>query len=132
RADDLDVSVVNAVAGRALCIRNSPPPPVAATRRRFAHAAPGYRDRTSTPGASPPTSPATAGWRPRCKGFILFARSQPDTAGKLLAHAYSYEHLELASYRLLALVANRADDVDTAGSRTRSPSRSGRWPNGWP
>jgi ferritin-like metal-binding protein YciE len=27
------------------------------------------------------------------KGFMLFARSQPDTPGKLLAHAYSYEHL---------------------------------------
>jgi ferritin-like metal-binding protein YciE len=47
------------------------------------------------------------------KGFILFARSQPDTPGKLLAHAYSYEHLELAAYRLLALVADRAGDDDT-------------------
>src|SRR3954447_12025027 len=28
------------------------------------------------------------------KGFILFARSQPDTPGKLTAHAYSYEALE--------------------------------------
>ena len=45
------------------------------------------------------------------KGFILFARSQPDTPGKLLAHAYSYEHLELAAYRLLALVADRAGDT---------------------
>jgi ferritin-like metal-binding protein YciE len=48
------------------------------------------------------------------KGFILFARSQPDTPGKLLAHAYSYEHLELAAYRLLGLVADRADDADTS------------------
>jgi ferritin-like metal-binding protein YciE len=48
------------------------------------------------------------------KGFILFARSQPDTPGKLLAHAYSYEHLELAGYRLLALVATRDDDTTTA------------------
>ncbi|HZT85439.1 MAG TPA: DUF892 family protein [Gaiellaceae bacterium] len=24
-------------------------------------------------------------------GFLLFARSQPDTPGKLVAHAYSYE-----------------------------------------
>jgi ferritin-like metal-binding protein YciE len=47
------------------------------------------------------------------KGFILFARSQPDTTGKLLAHAYSYEHLELAAYRLLALVGDRAGDVET-------------------
>src|SRR5215218_6024602 len=27
-------------------------------------------------------------------GFALFATSQPDTPGKLVAHAYSYEHLE--------------------------------------
>jgi ferritin-like metal-binding protein YciE len=47
------------------------------------------------------------------KGFILFARSQPDTPGKLLAHAYSYEHLELAAYRLLALVAERAGETET-------------------
>ena len=47
------------------------------------------------------------------KGFIIFARSQSDTPGKLLAHAYSYEHLELAAYRLLALVADRAGDIQT-------------------
>ena len=47
------------------------------------------------------------------KGFILFARSQPDTPGKLLAHAYSYEHLELAGYRLLAIAADRAGDTQT-------------------
>jgi ferritin-like metal-binding protein YciE len=34
-------------------------------------------------------------------GFLLFARLQPDTPGKLTAHAYSYEHLEFASYELL-------------------------------
>jgi hypothetical protein len=48
-------------------------------------------------------------------GFLLFARAQPDTTGKLLAHAYSYEHLELASYELLAQVAER---------RRSSPGRS--------
>jgi ferritin-like metal-binding protein YciE len=47
-------------------------------------------------------------------GFALFASSQPDTPGKLVAHAYSYEHLELASYELLIRVAERADDEDTA------------------
>jgi ferritin-like metal-binding protein YciE len=47
-------------------------------------------------------------------GMILFARSQPDTPGKLTAHAYSYEHMELATYDLLALVADRAGDEQTA------------------
>lgn len=47
------------------------------------------------------------------KGFVLFARAQPDTPGKLAAHAYSYEHLELASYELLACVAEEAGDRDT-------------------
>ena len=70
------------------------------------------RDRIEALGGSPSTVKdvvmAVGG-----KGFILFARSQPDTPGKLLAHAYSYEHLELAGYRLLALVADRADDSET-------------------
>src|SRR4051794_10700384 len=48
------------------------------------------------------------------KGFILFARFQPDTPGKLATHAYSYEHLELATYELLTGVAERAQDADTA------------------
>jgi ferritin-like metal-binding protein YciE len=46
-------------------------------------------------------------------GFLLFARAQPDTPGKLVAHAYSYEHLELASYELLLRVAERAGDTET-------------------
>jgi ferritin-like metal-binding protein YciE len=46
-------------------------------------------------------------------GFALFARFQPDTPGKLVAHAYSYEHMELATYELLALVAERAGDRET-------------------
>jgi ferritin-like metal-binding protein YciE len=46
-------------------------------------------------------------------GFALFAKSQPDTPGKLVTHAYSYEHLELASYDLLMRVAERAGDAET-------------------
>jgi ferritin-like metal-binding protein YciE len=48
------------------------------------------------------------------KGFVWFARSQPDTTGKLVAHGYSYEALELASYELLLRVALRAGDHETA------------------
>jgi ferritin-like metal-binding protein YciE len=51
------------------------------------------------------------------KGFVLFARLQPDTPGKLHAHALSYEALELSSYQLLADVAERSGEqsvVDTA------------------
>jgi ferritin-like metal-binding protein YciE len=47
-------------------------------------------------------------------GFALFAKAQPDTPGKLAAHAYSYEHLELAAYELLLRVAEHAGDADTA------------------
>src|SRR4051794_18192416 len=53
------------------------------------------------------------------KGFLLFARLQPDTPGKLLAHAYSYEALEQASYELLHEVAERAGDADVALAATR-------------
>ncbi len=47
-------------------------------------------------------------------GFALFAKSQPDSPGKLVAHALSYENLELASYELLIRVAERAGDAETA------------------
>jgi ferritin-like metal-binding protein YciE len=48
------------------------------------------------------------------KGFVLFARSQPDTPGKLTAHAYSYEALEQGAYEMLGRVARRAGDEETA------------------
>ncbi|HEY6032398.1 MAG TPA: DUF892 family protein [Gaiellaceae bacterium] len=48
------------------------------------------------------------------KGFLLFARLQPDTPGKLHAHSLSYEGLELASYELLCRVAERAGEEDVA------------------
>lgn len=47
-------------------------------------------------------------------GMVLFARSQPDTAGKLVMHAYSYEHMEVAAYELLAIAAREAGDSETA------------------
>src|ERR687887_2022512 len=48
------------------------------------------------------------------KGFLLFARLQLDTPGKLHAHALSYEALELSSYELLGRVAGRAGETDVA------------------
>jgi ferritin-like metal-binding protein YciE len=47
-------------------------------------------------------------------GMALFARFQPDTPGKLVAHAYSYERMEMALYDLLERLAGRAGDPDTA------------------
>jgi ferritin-like metal-binding protein YciE len=43
--------------------------------------------------------------------MIAFARLNPDTPGKLTAHAFSYEHLELAAYELLARAADAAPDA---------------------
>jgi ferritin-like metal-binding protein YciE len=45
--------------------------------------------------------------------MVLFARSQPDTPAKLTAHAYSYEHMELAAYELLRRAASVARDAET-------------------
>jgi ferritin-like metal-binding protein YciE len=53
------------------------------------------------------------------KGFVIFARSQPDTPGKLASHAYSYEHLEVAAYELLARVARSAGDAETEAMAER-------------
>jgi len=49
----------------------------------------------------------TGGW-----AMIVFARINPDTPGKLAAHAFSYEHMEVAAYALLERAAQRADDPD--------------------
>jgi ferritin-like metal-binding protein YciE len=53
------------------------------------------------------------------KGFVLFARVQPDTPGKLQAHALSYEGLEYASYQLLRRVAERAGDEEVVSVAER-------------
>ena len=47
-------------------------------------------------------------------GMVIFARGQPDTPGKLAAHAFSYEHMELAAYALLERAAKVAGDEETA------------------
>ena len=46
-------------------------------------------------------------------GFALFAKFNPDTPGKLVAHGYSYEALEQASYEALMQVAQKAGDSET-------------------
>ena len=50
------------------------------------------------------------------KGFLLFAKLQPDTPGKLHAHSLSYEALELSSYELLRGTAERAGEHEVARS----------------
>jgi ferritin-like metal-binding protein YciE len=71
------------------------------------------RERLAARGADPSQLKDAAG-RAGGIGMVVFARSQPDTPGKLVAHAYSYEHMELAAYELLSLVAERAGDAETA------------------
>jgi ferritin-like metal-binding protein YciE len=46
-------------------------------------------------------------------GMVLFAKSQPDTPTKLAMHAFSYEHMEVAAYELLARAAREAGDMET-------------------
>ena len=48
------------------------------------------------------------------KGFVIFAKFNPDTPGKLAAHAHSYEAMEEAAYEFLWRVAERAGDQETA------------------
>jgi len=47
------------------------------------------------------------------KGFALFAKANPDTPGKLAAHAHSYEAMEQAAYEQLYRIAERAGDQET-------------------
>lgn len=51
--------------------------------------------------------------------MIAFAQINPDTPGKLTAHAYSYEHMELAAYELLTRAARRAGDETVAAMAQR-------------
>src|SRR3954454_17261250 len=47
-------------------------------------------------------------------GMFLFAKFNPDSPGKLAAHAHSYEAMEEAAYEFLYRVAQRAGDQETA------------------
>ncbi|HEU4704002.1 MAG TPA: DUF892 family protein [Conexibacter sp.] len=71
------------------------------------------RERLEAHGAKPSPLRALAA-EAGGAGVVLFARMQPDTPGKLAAHAFSYEHLELAAYELLARLAELAGDHETA------------------
>jgi ferritin-like metal-binding protein YciE len=71
------------------------------------------RARLEERGASPSLVKDSAGTLTGV-GFALFAKFNPDTPGKLVNHAYSYEHMELAAYDLLGRIAQRAGDTETA------------------
>lgn len=71
------------------------------------------RERLEAHGASPSKLKDVAG-QAGGYGMVLFARSQPDTPGKLAMHAFSYEHMEVAAYELLAVAAREAGDEATA------------------
>ncbi len=71
------------------------------------------RERLEAHGADPSKVKDLAG-KAGGLGMLLFARSQPDTPGKLTAHAFSYEHMELATYELLGRAATAVGDGETA------------------
>ena len=71
------------------------------------------RSRLEQHGAKPSVAKDVAG-RVGGWGMVLFARANPDTPGKLVMHAFSYEHMELAAYELLRRAAERAGDEETA------------------
>ncbi len=70
------------------------------------------RQRLEASGAKPSKVKDLAGTLTG-KGFGAFAMAQPDTPGKLVVHAFSYEHMEEAAYGLVAGVAGRAGDEET-------------------
>lgn len=49
-------------------------------------------------------------------GFGAFAAAQPDTPGKLVAHAFSYEHMEEAAYHLLGPLAEQVGDEEAVAA----------------
>jgi ferritin-like metal-binding protein YciE len=70
------------------------------------------RDRLEARGVAP-SRLKDAVFRAGGHAFVMFAASQPDTPGKLVSHALSYEHLEQAGYELLRKLAQRAGDDTT-------------------
>lgn len=72
------------------------------------------RERLQAHGAEPSTAENAAGRIDRI-GAPFFIVEEPDTPAELLAHAFSYQHLEVAAYELLRLSAERAGDEATVG-----------------
>jgi ferritin-like metal-binding protein YciE len=70
------------------------------------------RERLESHGAQPSKLKDAAG-KVGAVGMLLFAGGNPDTPGKLTAHAFSYEHMELAAYELLRAAAVAAGDEVT-------------------
>jgi ferritin-like metal-binding protein YciE len=76
------------------------------------HQADLVRERLEAHGGSPSTI-KDAVMKLGGKGFLLFARVMPETTGRLVVHAYSYEAMEWAGYEMLARFAERAGDSAT-------------------
>jgi ferritin-like metal-binding protein YciE len=70
-------------------------------------------ERLEALGASPSTIKDMAQKGGAMLGGVV-AKAAPDTTGKLAIQAYAFEHLEIASYRMLKVVAERAGDQETA------------------
>ena len=65
--------------------------------------------------------------------FVLFARARSRTRpGKLVAHAFSYEHMEEAAYELLIRSRSAPETRPPSRSRAGSARRSSAWASGWP
>lgn len=45
------------------------------------------------------------------KGFLAFAKLMPESPGRLLAHSYAFEALEIAGYDVMARMADEIADV---------------------
>jgi ferritin-like metal-binding protein YciE len=75
-------------------------------------------ERLEAYGASPSSLKDTA-QKGVAKLTGMLANAAPDTSGKLAIQAYSFEHLEIASYRMLRQVARRAGDEQTVAVAER-------------
>jgi ferritin-like metal-binding protein YciE len=75
-------------------------------------------ERLESYGASP-SSLKDSAQKGAAKLTGMLAKAVPDTSGKLAIQAYSFEHLEIASYRMLREVAQLAGDEETVAVAER-------------